>query len=284
MSNKTPPSNVEAQQIRPEREEAVAGFGSGGPAAHLVPERESVVASAPKIDLQSCPGTPRSEWKGPYVSPNCSGDIPSRSKATAWIAFREDHKPLHFSAAEGWRVEPVLEQPITQVAGESADASASGMESNQGGGKPSATQNMYQVLSGLDQPQILVTSTHPRSTATPRTDAEERWADWNGIEFKCVHVEFARELERELADAYKSVDENWVTHQQVIAARSFTNAELESMYHKVVMVALDCDPIPASQRADDRLEPPWEVFARMKRERDEARTALSATVPIEGSN
>jgi hypothetical protein len=28
------------------------------------------------------------------------------------------------------------------------------------------------------------------------------------------------ELERELADAYKVVDENWVTHQQVIAARS----------------------------------------------------------------
>jgi hypothetical protein len=30
------------------------------------------------------------------------------------------------------------------------------------------------------------------------------------------------ELERELADAYKVVDENWVTHQQVIAARSST--------------------------------------------------------------
>jgi hypothetical protein len=43
---------------------------------------------------------------------------------------------------------------------------------------------------------------------------------------------------------------------------------LESMYVKVVSVALDCDPIPAKDRADGKLEPPWEVFARVKRERD----------------
>jgi hypothetical protein len=43
---------------------------------------------------------------------------------------------------------------------------------------------------------------------------------------------------------------------------------LESMYAKVVSVALDCDPIPAKDRADGKLEPPWEVFARVKRERD----------------
>lgn len=40
---------------------------------------------------------------------------------------------------------------------------------------------------------------------TPRTDKEERWAEWNGNEFKCVHVEFARELERELLIAQASV-------------------------------------------------------------------------------
>ena len=43
---------------------------------------------------------------------------------------------------------------------------------------------------------------------------------------------------------------------------------LESMYVKVVSVALDCDPIPAKDRADGKLEPPWEVFARVKSERD----------------
>jgi hypothetical protein len=48
---------------------------------------------------------------------------------------------------------------------------------------------------------------------------------------------------------------------------------LESMYVKVVSVALDCDPIPAKDRADGKLEPPWEVFARVKRERDRYKLA-----------
>ena len=49
---------------------------------------------------------------------------------------------------------------------------------------------------------------------------------------------------------------------------------LESMYAKVVSVALDCDPIAAKDRADDKLEPPWEVFARVKRERDRLAEAI----------
>ena len=49
---------------------------------------------------------------------------------------------------------------------------------------------------------------------------------------------------------------------------------LESMYAKVVAVALDCDPIPAKDRADAKLEPPWEVFARVKRERDRLAEAI----------
>jgi hypothetical protein len=49
---------------------------------------------------------------------------------------------------------------------------------------------------------------------------------------------------------------------------------LESMYAKVVSVALDCDPIPAKDRADGKLEPPWEVFARVKRERDRLAEAI----------
>lgn len=46
--------------------------------------------------------------------------------------------------------------------------------------------------------------------------------------------------------------------------------ELESMYGKIIREILLCDPIPASQRADDQLEPPWEVIARMRKERCEA--------------
>jgi hypothetical protein len=49
---------------------------------------------------------------------------------------------------------------------------------------------------------------------------------------------------------------------------------LESMYVKVVSVSLDCDPIPAKDRADGKLEPPWEVFARVKRERDRLAEAI----------
>ena len=49
---------------------------------------------------------------------------------------------------------------------------------------------------------------------------------------------------------------------------------VESMYAKVVSVALECDPIPAKDRADGKLEPPWEVFARVKRERDSLAKAL----------
>ena len=45
---------------------------------------------------------------------------------------------------------------------------------------------------------------------------------------------------------------------------------LESMYAKVVAVALECDPIAAKDRADGKIEPPWEVFARVKSELAEA--------------
>lgn len=40
---------------------------------------------------------------------------------------------------------------------------------------------------------------------TPRTDAEEQWAEWNGNEFQCVHSSFARELELALRDAQQFV-------------------------------------------------------------------------------
>lgn len=103
---------------------------------------------------------------------------------------------------------------------------------------------------------------------TPRTDAEharllslEYGDDVNGWEVAFLLMrDFARTLERELS-----------TRSATAAHRhgKTTCEEMESMYHKIVMVALDCDPIAASERADDQLEPPWEVFARIKRERDE---------------
>lgn len=46
---------------------------------------------------------------------------------------------------------------------------------------------------------------------------------------------------------------------------------IEEMYQKVVAACLECNPIPAHLREDDKLEPPWEVVGRILRERDEAR-------------
>ena len=46
---------------------------------------------------------------------------------------------------------------------------------------------------------------------------------------------------------------------------------LEAMYQKVVAACLRCEPIPACQREDGQLEPPWEVIDRIRCERDEAR-------------
>ena len=51
--------------------------------------------------------------------------------------------------------------------------------------------------------------------------------------------------------------------------------ELDADYRRVIREVLACDPRPAKDRADDQLEPPWEVVARVRRERDEAREQLT---------
>jgi len=51
---------------------------------------------------------------------------------------------------------------------------------------------------------------------------------------------------------------------------------IDSMYHKIIKEVLECDPIPACQREDDQLEPPWEVIARIRKQRDRLAEALKA--------
>jgi hypothetical protein len=60
--------------------------------------------------------------------------------------------------------------------------------------------------------------------------------------------------------------------------------QLEADYQKIVTEVLKCNPIPASQRSDDQLEPPWEVIARIRqqllaceKQRDELLAALKDT-------
>jgi len=50
--------------------------------------------------------------------------------------------------------------------------------------------------------------------------------------------------------------------------------EIDSMYHKIIKEVLECDQIPACQREDDQLEPPWEVIARVREQRDRLAEAL----------
>jgi len=66
------------------------------------------------------------------------------------------------------------------------------------------------------------------------------------------------QLERELAEE--------TTHRET----------LEGMYHKVVSACLRCDPIPACEREDDELEPPWEVIDRVKSQRDRLAEAVES--------
>jgi hypothetical protein len=52
--------------------------------------------------------------------------------------------------------------------------------------------------------------------------------------------------------------------------------EIDSMYHKIIKEVLECDQIPACKRKDDQLEPPWEVIARVREQRDRLAEALQA--------
>jgi len=52
--------------------------------------------------------------------------------------------------------------------------------------------------------------------------------------------------------------------------------EIDSMYHKIIKEVLECDQIPACQREDDQLEPPWKVIARVRKQRDRLAEAVNA--------
>ena len=56
------------------------------------------------------------------------------------------------------------------------------------------------------------------------------------------------------------------------------SAELETLrsdWQKIVRVALECNPMPACKQDDNKLEPPWEVFARLSTELAQARRRVA---------
>ena len=61
-------------------------------------------------------------------------------------------------------------------------------------------------------------------------------------------------------------------------AASSGSRSLEAMYQMVVAACLRCDPIPACKRADDQLEPPWEVIDRILDERNTARVVATDAI------
>jgi hypothetical protein len=103
-----------------------------------------------------------------------------------------------------------------------------------------------------------------------RDEAREELSEWrilNGwggtpeiihdfIKGQQTRIHHAQDLEAELATVTEQRD------------------EIDSMYHKIIKEVLECDPIPACKRENDHLEPPWEVFARIREQRDMLAKAL----------
>jgi hypothetical protein len=110
---------------------------------------------------------------------------------------------------------------------------------------------------------------------TPETDEESYDDPTPG--YPVVRADFARKLERERDEALHQMEKYAAEAKLAIAAHESAFCErdeareLEAMYQKVVAACLRCDPIPACQREDDQLEPPWEVIDRIRCELNDAR-------------
>ena len=77
-----------------------------------------------------------------------------------------------------------------------------------------------------------------------------------------------RELDHAREDLAEMTTENARLREENARLRE-ENAALGSRMHRCEMAALEAGPIPACDREEGTLEPPWEVFTRMIRERDE---------------
>jgi hypothetical protein len=119
-------------------------------------------------------------------------------------------------------------------------------------------------------PKDVVPALICRRIERERDEAREELSEWrilNGwggtpeiihdfIKGQQTRIHHAQDLEAELATVTEQRD------------------EIDSMYHKIIKEVLECDPIPACKRENDHLEPPWEVFARIREQRDMLAKAL----------
>lgn len=83
-----------------------------------------------------------------------------------------------------------------------------------------------------------------------------------------------------------NMEQGWgarMNRTQLIDALAGTKADLmrlERDWHKVINEVLKCNPIPARDRTDDQLEPPWEVIARIRQQLAAERSIKSAVDEI----
>jgi hypothetical protein len=111
-----------------------------------------------------------------------------------------------------------------------------------------------------------------------RRKTERGWYDGfhihTGEEAKGL-CETLNKLERELNEAREQLaatrefmDYGFAKAREELATVTAQRDGIDSMYQKIIKEVLECDPIPACKREDDHLEPPWEVIARIREQRD----------------
>jgi len=93
-------------------------------------------------------------------------------------------------------------------------------------------------------------------------------------EWKAKYIQQNKDLGHELRDPNGTIWSECKRLQTELDAVTKQRDKIDLMYHKIIKEVLECDPIPACKRKDDQLEPPWEVIARVREQRDRLAEAL----------
>jgi hypothetical protein len=92
------------------------------------------------------------------------------------------------------------------------------------------------------------------------------------------------EMQVTIEDCKVEINKKWEDHSKLViglkdAVKNGNQrcAKLEKEnadYHKIISEILKCDPVPACKREDNKLEPPWEVISRIRKENAALREEL----------
>jgi hypothetical protein len=98
------------------------------------------------------------------------------------------------------------------------------------------------------------------------TEQRDQWKD--------KYIQQNKDLGYELRDPNGTIWSECKRLQTELDVVTKQRDKIDLMYHKIIKEVLECDPIPACKRKDDQLEPPWEVIARVREQRDRLAEAL----------